>query len=447
MPQIALTAGTVNKLPLAPDGQMLYRDTKLQGFGLRVGASVKTYFVEKRVDGRNVRHSLGIHGQITAERARELASIKLGEMTSGKDLNVEKKARAAARVAQKAQEEAAGKHTLKALCEWYVKHQKAKGKESAQDAENLFKNHVFGSEFAEQPAREFTAKQATALLRAIVEKGKVRTAAKVRAYLRAAYALAQGADTNPEAPAALLLFNIETNPIASTGALSSGNKTRDVVLTEDELGEAMRLLRARREAQHDDALAAIELSVVLGGQRLTQVLRITAGDVDTDAGTIVLHDSKGRRKVARRHVLPLPPIAYDLVTQIMSKRRANWLFGDKSAATTPDTVSGKGGELLREAQATVAAAKKGKATERPPVQVRDLRRTAETMLAAMGITKDLRAQLQSHGLGGVQDRHYDRHDYLPEKRRVLETWEAKLQALIKKRPVASNVKELHRASR
>jgi hypothetical protein len=29
--------------------------------------------------------------------------------------------------------------------------------------------------------------------------------------------------------------------------------------------------------------------------------------------------------------------------------------------------------------------------------------------------------LQSHGLTGVQARHYDGHDYLPEKRMALET--------------------------
>ena len=50
----------------------------------------------------------------------------------------------------------------------------------------------------------------------------------------------------------------------------------------------------------------------------------------------------------------------------------------------------------------------------------DLRRTVETRLAAEGISKDVRAHLQSHGLGGVQSKHYDRHDYLAEKRAALE---------------------------
>jgi integrase len=49
----------------------------------------------------------------------------------------------------------------------------------------------------------------------------------------------------------------------------------------------------------------------------------------------------------------------------------------------------------------------------------DIRRTVETRLSALGVSLDVRAQLQSHGLGGVQARHYDRHDYQDEKRAAL----------------------------
>ena len=50
----------------------------------------------------------------------------------------------------------------------------------------------------------------------------------------------------------------------------------------------------------------------------------------------------------------------------------------------------------------------------------DIRRTIETVFASKGISRDIRAQIQSNGLSGVQVRHYDRHDYRDEKRRVLE---------------------------
>ena len=66
---------------------------------------------------------------------------------------------------------------------------------------------------------------------------------------------------------------------------------------------------------------------------------------------------------------------------------------------------------------------------REPFQLRDLRRTAETMLASLGVSSDVRAQLQSHGLGGIQQRHYDRHDYMVEKRQALELWARHVERL------------------
>ncbi|MBA0015489.1 MAG: hypothetical protein H0Z53_07775 [Nitrosospira sp.] len=60
-----------------------------------------------------------------------------------------------------------------------------------------------------------------------------------------------------------------------------------------------------------------------------------------------------------------------------------------------------------------------------PFNLADLRRTVETRLAGMEVSKEVRGYLQSHGLNGVQTRHYDRHDYEQEKRqtlRLLHSW-------------------------
>lgn len=442
--KLKLTAETVNRIPLTEAGQVLYRDTTLQGFGLRVGTSVRTYFIEKRVNGRTVRHSLGVHGPMTADEARKKALLKLGEMAHGADLNEARREDRKATAAARAAKAEAAQFTVKALCDWYTKHQTAQEKQSAKDAAGLFAKYVEPTEFAAVPARDLTPKQATALVRRVVEAGHRRTAAKLRSYLRAAYALAQRAETDPEAPAELVLFGVEANPIAATAAIKNASGARDVSLTDDELGECVRLLRERRAKQHDDALAAIELSLVLGGQRLAQVLRVTAADVDLERGTIVLLDPKGRREVARRHVLPLTDEAAKLVGAISKVRRADWLFGSKSAPTSPDTVARKGVELLAEAQKNIADRTPDRPPTRPKLEPRDLRRTAETMLAAMGISKDVRAQLLSHGLGGVQDRHYDQHEYMPEKRRALEAWQSRLNALATGKPVTGNVKSMNR---
>lgn len=50
----------------------------------------------------------------------------------------------------------------------------------------------------------------------------------------------------------------------------------------------------------------------------------------------------------------------------------------------------------------------------------DLRRAVETRLVEEGVSQEMLVQLQSHGLGGVQSRHYDRADYLVQKREALQ---------------------------
>lgn len=68
-----------------------------------------------------------------------------------------------------------------------------------------------------------------------------------------------------------------------------------------------------------------------------------------------------------------------------------------------------------------------------PFELRDIRRTCETIMARspLRIPKRIRAHIQSHGLGGIQDRHYDRNEYMEEKREALILWAWYLRALMR----------------
>ena len=83
MPKLKLTKTTIERLVLPPDGQVLYLDTALPGFGVRLTRGARSYFVEKRIAGKTVRLTLGRHRQIGCEAARKLALAELGRMTSG----------------------------------------------------------------------------------------------------------------------------------------------------------------------------------------------------------------------------------------------------------------------------------------------------------------------------------------------------------------------------
>jgi len=63
-----------------------YWDTQIPGFGVRVSPKGrKTYTVQYRIGGRTKRVSLGVHGAITPDQARELARRNLGDIARGED--------------------------------------------------------------------------------------------------------------------------------------------------------------------------------------------------------------------------------------------------------------------------------------------------------------------------------------------------------------------------
>jgi hypothetical protein len=67
------------------------------------------------------------------------------------------------------------------------------------------------------------------------------------------------------------------------------------------------------------------------------------------------------------------------------------------------------------------------ATDIENFQAKRIRSGVETLLASLKISSDIRGRLQSHGISGVQARHYDAHDYVDEKRHALETLFAALE--------------------
>lgn len=92
MPTKLLTKTTVDKLPFSESGVVLYFDTKVKGFGVRVSKSMKTYFAEGRVNGKTRRVKIGLHGSsLSTELGRKRAQKILSMMNEGIDPNAEKR--------------------------------------------------------------------------------------------------------------------------------------------------------------------------------------------------------------------------------------------------------------------------------------------------------------------------------------------------------------------
>jgi integrase len=329
-------------------------------------------------------------------------------------------AQAEVRAAEEAQ-----RGSLDKLLAAYVQHLERAGKIDVADVSCLFKLHVREAfpELVEKRASSIKPMEVRTVLARLIDAGKGRTAGKLRSYLRAAFSAAARAELDPGAHPSLLGFGIEANPCADLPTLAQHNVAGERTLTPQEL----RWLLTGLEHFNLMTRLAIEVCLLLGGQRPTQLLRVTRADIDLDDGTtggeIRLRDPKGRRTNARLHVLPLQGRALALVKQAiaLSKDDAFVFSVRKGQPLSETTIS------VAVQQISAALVESGRCAS--TFRAGDLRRTAETMLASLGISADLRAQLLSHGLGGVQARHYDRHSYTTEKASALARWELHMLAI------------------
>jgi len=70
---------------------------------------------------------------------------------------------------------------------------------------------------------------------------------------------------------------------------------------------------------------------------------------------------------------------------------------------------------------------------------RDIRRTVKTLMGKAGIDKAIRDRIQNHSLQDVSSKHYDRYDYLPEKRQALKVWNDYLGLIINPKKNVSHI--------
>lgn len=374
-------------------------------------------------EGQRVDLYLGAFADV--EEAERVASGLIKRWRDGeRNLHAALAADAAAAEAAKRAAEAAeaaarlrAEGTLWRLLSVYAATLEADGKQSARKVRALFERHVAPHPLAQRPAVDVTDEDVAALLHPHVAAGKRRTAALLRSTIRAAYRRAAGSHGNPAASPELKAFNVRGDPLGTVDTIKNAIRARERALSASEL-------RAYWEALGrlpDPAGALLRFHLLTGAQRIEMLARATVANLDREHGVLTLRDLKGKRDQPRVHPVPLIPAALDELARL----RGSSPTGPHVFTADRGATGAKYDAVRARLEPVVSELAQSGAVE-SAFTVGDLRRTVETRLAALGVPKEVRAHLQSHGLGGVQAKHYDKHDYDVEIRDALE----RLRALL-----------------
>ena len=408
---------TDGALPVG-NGRLIVTCTKSQG-RLR-----RTWTFRVRKADQNVEIVSGDHPAVSLDEARERATELMQQVRDSVDIRTSKPlARHRPQVA--ASPRPTDGASLAVLLDSYVEALGRDGKASARDVRALFLRHVVEPwpDLVAMPAAQIEAHHVRDVLARMVHLGILRQTNILRAYLQAAYAHGAHSDLDPRrADGEASRFKLTGNPVSFVPRIAEYETIRDRVLSDAELISVWHGLGTLRS----EVALTFRCAILLGGQRFRQLSRATWRDYSNATRVLTLFDPKGRRKAPMPHVLPVSDRVASMLEQLRAfKGKGEFIFSANAGKAPIHTAT------LSIAFASLRTSSRAPTDTASTMQGRDLRRSIETRLQALGVEREVRAQLLSHGrTSGVQQRHYERHDYLAEKAEALSLLESHIFELL-----------------
>jgi integrase len=303
--------------------------------------------------------------------------------------------------------------TLKDLFDGYLSHLLEQGKTRTHRDTKYSLDRALENLNPNALARDVTTEQINAVLRPIYQRGKKSMADHTRGYMSAAFnwAIKSENDYRNEAPKR---YRIRLNPCAAipTEKKVAGNRW----LSAPELHDFWQWLLV--DHHHPSRSRELLRLLLLTGQRIVMIATLHRSQFD---GSCLYWE---RTKTGVPHLLPLPAQAVEILNGIEPNEHG-WFFPQMFSPEHP-MEDRHVLELIRRYRFVDGVSW---------FNGRDLRRTWKTLAGKAGISKDDRDRLQCHARGDVSSRHYDRYEYLVEKRAAMDRWSDWFRAEIEKATV------------
>lgn len=310
--RVKLTKTFIDQLELMP---AIYRDSDLIGFAIRVNNTYKTYIVEKKVLGRTVRSTIGLHGNLTLAQARHIARDKLALMAQGINPNeVKRKIIAEEKLKLDLLKI---KPTLKQAFEHYLLYKSLKPR-TIKDYTMVVDNYL-------KDWNDITLdKISRFMIQAKHSELSQRSMAQANMAMRVFraiynYSVEHYRDQNNRS------ILDQDNPINTLNAKKAWNKihSRKSYIHQDQLPEWIKaVFEYKDRGQQLETNRDFLLTLVLTGFRREECESLTWSSIDLKYGRITLIDEKYREP----YTLPMGDFLFTLMTKRYDQATNEWVF-------------------------------------------------------------------------------------------------------------------------
>jgi len=381
------------------------------------GGSKEFYFRKILKEGSEINIKIGSYPSMKLVQARKRAN-ELSSQAADTDnikfqLEEEKRLKVAAEQAairERARLDNLG--TLQQLCEAYRDRMQAEDRSSYAKVFASLERYVLTPypHLATQKANLITADDIKHILQAMYDRGITTTLNRTHGDLQAAFnvGLTYDHDITVQRSEALC-FDISFNPVSKIQKIKKFERALQRHLSAEDLGTVWN----ECDRYMNPTYASLLKVMVCTGFHPSELLRLTFEDI--------AHEEKGiymtKTKSNTPNLILLNKYAWqEIETRLREPSTSNLLF--------PSRVSNPKSDIYdRASVVSNQVARLRSNLDIEPFTPRDIRRTVKTLMGKAGISKVMRDRMQNHSAPDVSSKHYDRYDYLPEKKAAMKVWE------------------------
>ena len=429
-----LTDPGISKITKARTGKRTEKfDAGAPGLALRItDKGVKSWSVYYRLDGKHKRLTIGAWPEIGVAKARDQAREIKSQVKAGIDPKEAGKAEKTA-----AKNEAAD--TFGVIAAEYIKieclERKLKNNKvlppklkRGREVESLIRRELT-PHWQNRPFAELRKRDAIKRTEALVDDGRPAAAQRLHEIIRRIGRWAARRD------------RISLNPFADMDP-PIDKVVRDRYLKPHEIEAVWSAWDAIGYP-----FGPFGKLLLTTAQRLREVAQMQWPEIDRDNALWII--PAGRTKSGRETEVPLSSLALEVLDTLPRFTEGDFVFtttSGKSPVSGFSKSKRRTDTLILEA-AREQAEENGQDPESvepmPPWRTHDLRRTARTGLAELGVPQIVAEKVLNHAERNVLVKTYDRHEYADEKRDALERWALRLREITE--PPPENVVELKAA--